>query len=243
VVFDSVGNIIKRIDYDTFGFILSDSNPALRVPFGFAGGLHDRDTGLVRFGYRDYDPETGRWTAKDPIFFGGGDTDLYGYVQNDPVNWVDPDGLLPILLVAPIVWGAIELGLSIYDAYDTASTVTDPCSIDGEKAAAVGLFAAGIALPGGGYSFLDDVGKHGSKKLIVIGENMGLVKKVAKEKGTSYYKPRKPWTSKRNKRWAKEIKKKMQRGEIEVIDNGLDPERVGPISPAYHDEIKIIFGE
>ena len=29
------------------------------IPFGFAGGLHDRDTGLVRFGYRDYDPEVG----------------------------------------------------------------------------------------------------------------------------------------------------------------------------------------
>jgi hypothetical protein len=36
----------------------------------------------------------GRWTAKDPIFFAGGDTDLYGYVLNDPVNLVDQDGLL-----------------------------------------------------------------------------------------------------------------------------------------------------
>jgi len=47
----------------------------------------------VRFGYRDYDPETGRWTAKDPIGFAGGDTDLYGYCLNDPVNAVDPSGL------------------------------------------------------------------------------------------------------------------------------------------------------
>jgi len=55
--------------------------------------LHDRDTKLVRFGYRDYDPDTGRWTAKDPILFAGGDTDLYGYCINDPVNAVDPLGL------------------------------------------------------------------------------------------------------------------------------------------------------
>jgi uncharacterized protein RhaS with RHS repeats len=47
----------------------------------------------VRFGVRDYDPETGRWTAKDPIRFAGGDMNLYGYVLNDPVNWVDPWGL------------------------------------------------------------------------------------------------------------------------------------------------------
>ena len=42
---------------------------------------------------REYDPETGRWTSKDPILFGGGDTNLYGYVLQDPVNFVDPDGL------------------------------------------------------------------------------------------------------------------------------------------------------
>ncbi len=41
----------------------------------------------------DYDPETGRWTAKDPIGFAGGDTNLYGYTANDPVNFVDVNGL------------------------------------------------------------------------------------------------------------------------------------------------------
>jgi len=39
-------------------------------------------------------PEIGKWTAKDPILFAGGDSNLYGYVGNDPVNWVDPDGLI-----------------------------------------------------------------------------------------------------------------------------------------------------
>ncbi|GBC62884.1 hypothetical protein DENIS_3868 [Desulfonema ishimotonii] len=63
------------------------------MPFGFAGGLYDEDTGLIRFGYRDYDPDTGRWTAKDPILFAGGDTDLYGYCLGDPVNLFDPSGL------------------------------------------------------------------------------------------------------------------------------------------------------
>jgi RHS repeat-associated protein len=93
VVTDATGNVIKRIDYDSFGNILNDTNVAFLVPFGFAGGLADRDTGLVRFGYRDYDPDTGRWTAKGPIGFAGGDTDLYGYVQSNPVNLVDPFGL------------------------------------------------------------------------------------------------------------------------------------------------------
>ena len=92
-VADASGNVVKQVAYDTFGNVINDTAPAFTVPFGFAGGLFDPDTGLVRLGYRDSDPDTGRWTAKDPIFFAGGDTDLYGYVLNDPVNFVDPEGL------------------------------------------------------------------------------------------------------------------------------------------------------
>jgi RHS repeat-associated protein len=93
IVADASGNVVKRVDYDSFGNIIGGTNLSFEVPFGFAGGLHDRDTGLVRFGYRDYDPDIGRWTAKDPILFAGGDSDLYGYCINDPINWVDPLGL------------------------------------------------------------------------------------------------------------------------------------------------------
>jgi RHS repeat-associated protein len=90
VVDATTGAIAQRIDYDEFGNITQDTNPGLQ-PFGFAGGLYDVDTGLVRFGARDYDPEVGRWTAKDPIRFDGG-SNLYGYVMNDPVNLIDPSG-------------------------------------------------------------------------------------------------------------------------------------------------------
>ena len=92
-VTDENQNIIKEITYDTFGNILQDTNREFKVPFGFAGGLHDRDTNLVHFGYREYDPLTGKWTAKDPIDFSGGDSNLYGYVLGDSVNFIDPWGL------------------------------------------------------------------------------------------------------------------------------------------------------
>jgi RHS repeat-associated protein len=87
----TTGDIVQRIDYDAFGRVTQDTNPGFQ-PFGFAGGLYDPDTGLVRFGARDYDARTGRWTSKDPLLFAGGDTNLYAYVQNDPVNWLDPTG-------------------------------------------------------------------------------------------------------------------------------------------------------
>jgi RHS repeat-associated protein len=70
----------------------------MTTPFGFAGGLHDRDTGLVRFGFRDYDPAIGRWTAKDPIDFAGGDVNLFGYVNNSPVGFVDPLGMSMVFI-------------------------------------------------------------------------------------------------------------------------------------------------
>ncbi len=86
------GSVAQRMDYDTFGNVIEDSNPGFQ-PFGFAGGVYDLDTKLTRFGARDYDAEMGRWTAKDPILFAGGDTNLFGYVVNDPVNLIDPEGL------------------------------------------------------------------------------------------------------------------------------------------------------
>ena len=92
VVNTSDGAIAQRIDYDPYGKVTSDTNPGFQ-PFGFAGGLYDADTGLVRFGARDYDAATARFTAKDPILFVGGDTNLYAYVGGDPINRIDPRGL------------------------------------------------------------------------------------------------------------------------------------------------------
>jgi RHS repeat-associated protein len=91
VVDATTGTIAQEMEYDEFGRVLSDSNPGFQ-PFGFAGGIYDPDTGLVRFGARDYDAETGRWTSKDPVLFGGGDPNLYGYVLDDPINGIDPTG-------------------------------------------------------------------------------------------------------------------------------------------------------
>ena len=92
VVDSATGQIAQRIDYDDWGNVQSDTNPGFQ-PFGFAGGLYDRDTGLVRFGARDYDPRIGRWTAKDSIGFAGGDTSLYAYVKGNPATYIDPLGL------------------------------------------------------------------------------------------------------------------------------------------------------
>src|SRR5260221_3984131 len=65
LVSDSTGAIAERIDYDEFGNVLQDTNSGSQ-PFRFAGGLRDSDSGLDRFGVRDYDPQTGKVAVPHP---------------------------------------------------------------------------------------------------------------------------------------------------------------------------------
>jgi RHS repeat-associated protein len=162
----ATGAITQRIDYDEFGQITQDTNPGFQ-PFGFAGGLYDQHTKLTRFGARDYDAFTGRWTRKDPIGFAGGDVNLYGYVLNDPVNAGDPDGrFIPLSIVAGaaggFVGGAVAGGL-VAGLSTLAINLIDgkPLSeaINASVQSAVGGAVAGAlvgtavgALAGGGFA-------------------------------------------------------------------------------------------
>jgi RHS repeat-associated protein len=91
VVDVATGTVAQRMDYDEFGRVLNDTNPGFQ-PFGFGGGIYDKDTKLVRFGARDYDAAAGRWTSKDSAGVAGPDTNLFTFVRNDPLNYVDRDG-------------------------------------------------------------------------------------------------------------------------------------------------------
>ena len=92
---------------------------------------YDRDTGLVRFGARDYDPETGRFTTpRTRCGFGGGDTNLYGYALADPVNLADPTG--------QILDTILDIGFIVYDLYQIGKSLMNGCGVSGMNAAASG---------------------------------------------------------------------------------------------------------
>jgi hypothetical protein len=91
-----------------------------------------------------------RWISPDPLADHPTQISLtpYHYAGNNPIYWTDPDGRCPWCLV----WAAVEVGLAIYDAYETGTTIIDPNASTGEKWAAAGGFVLGAVMPGGGYS-------------------------------------------------------------------------------------------
>ena len=90
----STGKISAQYDYDPFGNTLQESGEAFSIsPFRFSGKYLDRETNLIYYGYRYYNPQIGAWISKDPIAEDGG-INLYNFVLNNAVNSTDLLGLV-----------------------------------------------------------------------------------------------------------------------------------------------------
>ncbi|HQZ15390.1 MAG TPA: RHS repeat-associated core domain-containing protein [Vicinamibacteria bacterium] len=163
-VTEGSGTVLERHDYLPFGEELCPSGGTYVVcgtaPVGqskrFTGKERDTETGLDYFGARYYGAKTGRFTTIDPVFTWQENLEdpqrwnRYAYGRNNPLKYADPDGrvLVPALLVA---WGAVEIGLQIYDSYSTIQTLSDPNASFRDKAISGGGFVLGAIAPGGGY--------------------------------------------------------------------------------------------
>jgi len=108
------GQVSWRYDYSAFGVERDvNGNPAVKPnnPFRFGMGYTDVESGLVYLRNRYLMPETGRFITADPywnldnmIFWGGNipnmtairsSVNLFAYVMNNPIMWIDPLGLHP----------------------------------------------------------------------------------------------------------------------------------------------------
>jgi RHS repeat-associated protein len=93
--------VCARYEYSPYGELLTSSTGSyagLANPFRSSTKYYDDETGFYYFGYRYYNPETGRWLNRDPIEERGG-LNLYGYVNNNPLSFVDLYGLRDVDLV------------------------------------------------------------------------------------------------------------------------------------------------
>ena len=97
------GQELKRIEYDIFGGIYKGASP-YGLETGYTGKPYDSITGLSDYGFRDYSPAHARFITEDPIRDG---ENWFSYVGNNPVNWVDPDGLIPTAIIGGAISGAV----------------------------------------------------------------------------------------------------------------------------------------
>lgn len=85
-------SIISHIEYDSYGNIRATSGSFYTERYAYTGREFDAATGLYYYRARYYDANVGRFITQDPISFNSGDANLYRYVINSPLNYVDPFG-------------------------------------------------------------------------------------------------------------------------------------------------------
>jgi RHS repeat-associated protein len=97
-VSDGTGAVLSINSYDEYGQPASGNIGA----FGYTGQMYLSAAGLYHYRMRAYSPALGRFLQTDPIGMAGG-MNLYAYVGNDPINWLDPLGLCTTVPRPPMV--------------------------------------------------------------------------------------------------------------------------------------------
>ena len=117
------GSVVQRYTFSSFGKIESQQDPNFIQPYTFTSREFDSETGLYYHRARHYDLAAGRFLQEDPIGFAGGQVNIYTYVANDPINYIDPYGLRagpPAVLVRPNPHGEVLRNMGeLLDEIDT----------------------------------------------------------------------------------------------------------------------------
>lgn len=123
---DAGGQLLWHESYLPYGGKLNNQPASQGNSIGFHGKSFDNHTGLSYMTARYYDPVLGRFTGVDPEGFDPEDVhsfNRYAYAKNNPAKYVDPDGRVPVLLLAvPVVLKAVDLTLTAIDLYMAAQT-------------------------------------------------------------------------------------------------------------------------
>lgn len=180
---DASAAVAQSYTYDSYGH--QTPSTSFRNSLTWQGKEWDRETGLYHFPWREYDPMDGIWVSKDPLGFVAGDVNLYRMVQNNPVNWKDPSGLisnsLPSLpgltdrfpesrtaAISDVILGGVEVGGAV--VVGVASVVSYlagpefwPISVAG-TGASIEAGWDGVSRISSGVSKLDDLRDRPIKK-------------------------------------------------------------------------------
>jgi RHS repeat-associated protein len=100
----TTGQTSAQYTYGPFGELLTSTGPMAKTNcYRFSTKPQDDFSSLLYYGYRWYDPRTGRWITADPIGEAGG-VNLYGYVGNDGIRRLDYLGRYPLQIDTSSSW-------------------------------------------------------------------------------------------------------------------------------------------
>jgi len=84
----------------------------------------------------------------------------YTYTLGNPLAYIDADGKVPVLVIVGLVWGAYEIGSSIYDVYSAVQAWRDSSASTSDRIVTTLGAGASLFLPGGGYGTAARFGKE-----------------------------------------------------------------------------------
>ncbi|MDX1930784.1 MAG: RHS repeat-associated core domain-containing protein, partial [Pirellulaceae bacterium] len=90
----SVTSVTNHRTYNSFGKLVSETNAAVDLIFGYTGKQLDEATSLQHNLFRWYDSSLGQWLSEDPMGFAAGDENLRRYVGNKTIGSTDSSGLV-----------------------------------------------------------------------------------------------------------------------------------------------------
>ena len=161
VIDGSTGTIYKAADYSAFGAespagsmqivaIPNNAHPLTTITLrdGYTGKedqTPEFGTGYIDFGARQYSPTLRRWMAPDPMSENYYGTSPYAFCNNNPVNFVDPDGKFPDMF-----WDIASVGFGVRSLVDNIQSGNVRGAIGDGIGIAVDVAAAALPfIPGG----------------------------------------------------------------------------------------------
>ena len=187
---DEAGQVVQIYEYDSFGRIINQTG-SIRNPFSYTGREYDEETGLYYYRARYYDPNAGRFLTKDPIGFAGGDANLFSYVKNNPLNYIDPSGMM----FAPY-HGIVTLLAALAEGYGAESyrMAWESMKVDfapnahSRRAEFTNIHGMGGQLSGGGYQTPEEA-RSGAEKFIASQEkcNLGRASHTVQDLATPWH--------------------------------------------------------
>jgi len=117
------GNVLQEYRYSVFGEIVEQTADSIENPFTYTAREYDTETGNYYYRARYYDGGIGRFLSEDYVRRQG-EPNLYGYVRNNSINFIDPQGEFPWLIALAIWAGSAYLGGSAGNAYFHSEQIT-----------------------------------------------------------------------------------------------------------------------